>query len=98
MRTYILTDKEREMVEAYLGDQDLTELEMSRIYTIRTRAKKSVEQLGLEVDLLNLLLEKSRRPKCFGTEKVLMLEGVYNAVCLMCSVEDDCLIEAKDKQ
>jgi len=63
MRTYILTEKERQMIEAYLEDQDLTELEMSRIYTLRSRAKKAFEQLGLEVDLLKLLLEKSKRKK-----------------------------------
>lgn len=55
MRTYILTDKERLAVEAFIAEEPLTNEEKAIVYTVRSRAKKSLEVLALEVDLLRTL-------------------------------------------
>ncbi len=94
MRSYILTDRERELIEAFLETKDVPEEDYVNWCQIRHQFRKHEETLTMDLAILEKFMATVRKPKCFGSEDVMIqVDGVYKRKCLECSSEGKCLEE-----
>lgn len=92
MRSYIITDRERELIQAFLETQDVPEEDYISWCQLRHQYRKHGENLRQDLSLIEEFMETVRKPKCFGTEDFTIKEdGVYKEKCLKCSSESECL-------
>ncbi len=71
MRTYILTDRERTLIEAFLETQEITPDDYNLYCQLRHQFRKNNETIHQDFILLEKFMNTTRKPKCFGTEDVI---------------------------
>ncbi len=95
MRNYILTDRERTLIEAFMETQDVPQEDYGSYCQLRHQFRKNSEVLTMDLALLETFMETTRKPKCFGTEEVKYIHGYKGAPrkerCIKCDAQGPCL-------
>ncbi len=92
MRTYILTARERVLVEAFIESKEVAPEDLNNYWVLRHQFRKHEENLTQDLALLQKFMATTRRPPCFGSEEVVWKEDYPNK-CLKCDVQAECLVD-----
>ncbi len=96
MRTYIMTDLERNFVEKYLETGEVAPEDYNTYCQLRHQFRNSQEVLTMDLATLEIFIDTTRRPKCFGSDDVVYKKQQPKGLpknCLKCDVQAECLVD-----
>lgn len=95
MRSYILTDRERTLIETFRESGKVAVEDYGSYCQIRYHFRRHENTLTQDLKLLKSFMNTTRKPKCFGTEEVQYIHGYKGAPrkerCITCDAQGPCL-------
>lgn len=91
MRKYIMTDRERDFVEKFLETGEVAEEDYITYTQLRHQFRNAQEVLTMDLATLEIFIQTTRKPKCFGTEDV--VKNTTLRKCTQCESAAKCMGE-----
>ncbi len=92
MRNYILTDRERTLIKAFFETNQVSPENYNSYCQLRHQIRRNISTLTQDIAIIETFMETTRKPKCFGSDKVVWKED-YPKKCLKCDAQAECLVE-----
>ncbi len=89
MRSYILTEREREIVNAFLKTKDVPKGRYGSWCQLRFQTRKHLDTIKQDLKLIEEFMDTNREPECFGSDDV--MQGEVPKKCLECDAEGKCI-------
>ncbi len=89
MRAYILTERERSLIDSFLKNREVSEEDYGSYCQLRHQYKTHKVTLAKDRELLDRFINTTRRPKCFGSSDV--VKKTMLRKCTQCDAAAKCL-------